>query len=168
MCTVPSRRSLPAGYEHSSPRRSSFRHISVSAPFLRPTYFAMRDRAAPQPLGRTGTAGGPGCSASGSGSLTNRAAELTNRLILCRTMGRTGNGSDQGAREVLGGGYRSAGQVVEPDQDITSSRYLKSITRNNGMKFSGGNAGGILIAAPDLDYRAISQRTAQEPWCQGI
>lgn len=83
-------------------------------------------------------------------------------------MGRTGNGSDQGAREVLGGGYRSAGQVVEPDQDITSSRYLKSITRNNGMKFSGGNAGGILIAAPDLDYRAISQRTAQEPWCQGI
>lgn len=32
-----------------------------------------------------------------------------------------------------------------------SSRYLKSITRNNGMKFSGGNAGGILITAPDLD-----------------
>lgn len=51
--------------------------------------------------------------------------------------------------------------MVEPDQDIMSSRYLKNITRNNGMKFSGGNAGGILIAAPDLDYRAISQRTAQ-------
>lgn len=32
-----------------------------------------------------------------------------------------------------------------------SSRYLKSITRNNRMKFSGGNAGGILITAPDLD-----------------
>lgn len=76
-------------------------------------------------------------------------------------MGRTGSGSNQGARKVLGGAKRSTGQVVETDWDIMSSRYLKSITRNNGMKFSGGNAGGILIAAPDMDYRAISQRTAQ-------
>lgn len=76
-------------------------------------------------------------------------------------MGRTWSSSDQGYKEFLGGGKRSAGRVVEPGWDIMSSRYLKSITRNNGMKFSRRNAGGILIAASDLDYRAISQRTAQ-------
>lgn len=44
--------------------------------------------------------------------------------------------------------------MAEPDRDIMSSKYLKSIPRNNGMKFLEGNAGAILIAAPDLDYRA--------------
>lgn len=50
-------------------------------------------------------------------------------------MGRTGSSSNQGYREVLGGGKRCTGRVVEPGWDIMSSRYLKSITRNNGMKF---------------------------------
>lgn len=164
LCIVPSRHSFPTGYECSLPTLVCFRTYLCVCPFRAPHMLCNEGETSSTAAGETGH-----CQRSQLLGWVQWVripdkfcmAELTNRLILCQTTARTGSGSDQGAREVLRGGQRSAGQVVESDRDIISSRNLKSITRNNGMKFSGGNAGGILTAAPDSYYRAISQRTAQ-------